>query len=197
MRRPDLGSGREFGGDREPRRGSIDCTRMGSVCHLAPGTIVVAGGSRHSSIPARGDLAGREIRAKRRSATIVGNTYPSPSCAPGDGFKEADLRGIDYAAVRAAIDIRAVLDLIGFKPTSKRGEQWRGPCPLHGSQATWSRTFSVNVARGVYRCFKCGRGGNALDLWAEHTGQALYEATIDLCEQLGVAVPWVRPPRRR
>jgi len=107
------------------------------------------------------------------------------------------MRGIDYQALRKRIEIRAVLDLIGFKPTSKSRQQWRGPCPLHGSQATWSRTLSVNIPRGLFRCFKCHAGGNVLDLWSQYTGMGLYDATLDLCEKLGVAVPWVKPPRRR
>jgi putative transposase len=40
---------------------------------------------------------------------------------------------IDFAAVRAAVTMAAVLNLLGFQPGSCRGAQQRGPCPLHGS----------------------------------------------------------------
>ena len=38
-----------------------------------------------------------------------------------------------------------VLQLIGFQPTSRRGNQWYGPCPLHDNSSPRSRVFSVNV----------------------------------------------------
>lgn len=97
--------------------------------------------------------------------------------------------GIDYRQVRAQVSVRAVLDLLGWQPRTRRGAQWRGPCPLHGSRSASSRCFAVHVGKQVYHCFGCGAGGNALDLWAAATRQALYAATQDLCRRLGLAVP--------
>jgi len=46
----------------------------------------------------------------------------------------------------------------------------------------------------VWHCFRCGAGGNALDLWAAATRRPLHAAVIDLFAQLGREVPWL--PRR-
>lgn len=96
---------------------------------------------------------------------------------------------IDFPAVRAAITMTSVLELLGFQPLSKRGAQQRGCCPLHGSTSGTSRCFSVNVDKATFHCFKCNRGGNALDLWAAAKAITPYDAAIDLCHRLGVTLP--------
>jgi putative transposase len=96
---------------------------------------------------------------------------------------------IDFAAIRAAVSLAAVLQLLGFQPRSSHGSQQRGPCPLHGSTSATSRCFSANLELQAFHCFKCGRSGNALDLWAQANQQSLYDAAIDLCNRLGVPLP--------
>ena len=104
---------------------------------------------------------------------------------------------IDFAAVRAAITIAAVLQLLGFHAHSSRGTQHRGPCPLHGSTSATSRCFSANLEQHAYHCFKCGRSGNALDLWAAATGQLPYDAAIDLCNRFAIPLPTLPPTPQR
>jgi DNA primase len=85
-----------------------------------------------------------------------------------------------------------VLALIGFVPRETCGEQLRGPCPLHGSSSATSRSFSVNLRRNVYHCFKCGSSGNQLDLWAAFTKMDVHSAAVDLCQRLQMETPWIR-----
>jgi transposase InsO family protein len=103
---------------------------------------------------------------------------------------------IDFAAVRAAVTMAAVLELLGFQAASSRGAQQRGPCPLHGSTRGTSRCFSVHLDNQFFHCFKCGRSGNALDLWARATQQTPYDAALDLCQRLGIPLPTLPPPAR-
>jgi hypothetical protein len=103
---------------------------------------------------------------------------------------------IDFDAVRAAITLAAVLQLLGFKANSTHGAQQRGPCPLHGSTSGTSRCFSANLDDHVFRCFKCGCCGNALDLWAKARQLTIYDAAIDLCERLGVSLPTLPATKR-
>jgi DNA primase len=99
--------------------------------------------------------------------------------------------GIDYRAARAAIRIREVLELLSFAPTRRRGDELRGPCPLHGSRSPTSRSFAVNLAQDAYHCFVCGAAGNQLDLWAAAQRQPLFTATCELCRRLGKDIPWL------
>jgi putative transposase len=101
---------------------------------------------------------------------------------------------IDFAAVRAAITIGQVLTLLGFMPRSDYAGQQRGACPLHGSNHGTARCFSVNTNAHTFHCFKCGRSGNALELWAVANRLSIYEAAIDLCRRLNIQLPTLAPP---
>jgi putative transposase len=96
---------------------------------------------------------------------------------------------IDFAAVRAAITIAQVLTLLGFMPRSDHAGQQRGACPLHGSTSGTARCFSVNTKAHTFHCFKCGRSGNALDLWAVAQRLSPYDAALDLCQRLHIPLP--------
>jgi DNA primase len=100
--------------------------------------------------------------------------------------------GVDFQAVRSRVPMREVLALIGFVPREICGEQLRGPCPVHGSSSATSRSFSVNLRRNAYRCFKCGSSGNQLDLWAALSKTDLHSAAVDLCQRLQTDIPWIR-----
>jgi DNA primase len=103
--------------------------------------------------------------------------------------------GIDFREARARLRLAAVLELLDFAPCSRCGDQVRGPCPVHGSHAPTSRSFAAHLGKNVWHCFRCGAGGNALDLWATLTRQDLHAAVLDLCGRLGRDVPWLPPPR--
>ncbi len=97
--------------------------------------------------------------------------------------------GIDYAELRARVRIADVLRLCGFKAAEVMGDQARGPCPIHGSTSPNSRSFSANLRKNTFRCFKCGAAGNQLDLWVAFTKLPLHAAALDLCKKLGIEVP--------
>ena len=99
------------------------------------------------------------------------------------------MAGIDYRALRCRLRLGQVLDLLGFVPSTQCGPQVRGPCPLHGSRAPRGRSFAAHLERHCWQCFRCGAGGNALDLWTAATGLPVYEAALDLCRRLNLAIP--------
>jgi hypothetical protein len=139
----------------------------------------------------------RRLRQAERDASGCHLHGTAASCDAPVARCQADVSrrpAVDFPALRAALSISAVLHLLGFQPRSRRGAQPRGPCPLHGATSGASRAFSVNLERHTFHCFKCGRAGNALDLWAHATGQPPYEAARDLCQRLNLALPTL-PPR--
>jgi DNA primase len=100
--------------------------------------------------------------------------------------------GIDFDKLRAEITMQQILKQLGFEPASRSGDQWHGPCPVHGSTSPTSRTFSVNLGTRRYYCHKCHSKGNQLELWAAVTQLPIHPAAVDLCRTLGHEVPWVR-----
>ena len=106
--------------------------------------------------------------------------------------------GIDYRALRQQVRLAQVLDLLGFVPSTCCRNQVRGPCPVHRSRTPRSRSFAAHLQRHCWQCFRCGAGGNALDLWAAATRLPVYEAAVDLCRRLNLSIPWLSarsPPR--
>lgn len=77
---------------------------------------------------------------------------------------EATMPGVDFNVLRTEITMEQVLNQLGFQPTSRSGNQLHGPCPVHGSTSSSSRTFSVNMDSGRYYCHKCHSHGNQLEL---------------------------------
>ena len=105
--------------------------------------------------------------------------------------REQATPGVDFNKLRSEITMEQVLDLLPFEPTSRRGEQWYGCCPLHASTSRRKRSFSVNVAIGRYYCRQCHSKGNQLEPWAAFTKLSLHQAAIDLCHVLNREVPWI------
>jgi len=147
---------------------------------------------RDREIFAERDRKLTEARERRQQARQAQREHRD--CQPIVTYRPA----INFAAVRTAISMATVLQLLGFQARSAYGGQQRGPCPLHGSTLGTSRCFSVNLEQQTFHCFKCGRSGNALDLWAQATQQSPYDAALDLCRRLALPLPALSPtPRNR
>jgi hypothetical protein len=105
-------------------------------------------------------------------------------------FRERIVAGVDFAELRRRVSMAQVLELLDMDLPHRRGDQLRGACPIHESAAPRSRSFSVNLRKNAYHCFRCGSAGNQLDLWAAVTRQNLYQAALSLCERLHIEAPW-------
>jgi CHC2 zinc finger len=103
------------------------------------------------------------------------------------------MRLIDLRQARAEMRLAVVLELLDWQACERRGEQVRGPCPVHGSSSPRGRSFSAHLGRNARRCFVCEAKGNALELFARVTGQQPYSAVPELYRELGRAVPWSVP----
>jgi DNA primase len=99
---------------------------------------------------------------------------------------------IDFRQLRTEITMAEVLDLLGFVTVERRGDEVRGRCPFHEpSPRGKGRSFSANLRRHLFHCFKCGAAGNVLDLWARASQQPVHAAAIDLCARLHKEVPYL------
>ena len=68
---------------------------------------------------------------------------------------------IDTIFNTARID-EVVGDFVNLK---KRGVNYLGLCPFHNEKTP---SFTVSPAKGIYKCFGCGRGGNVVNFVMEH-----------------------------
>lgn len=90
---------------------------------------------------------------------------------------------IDFPYLRSQITIAEVMDhlaILGkFRGSS---EQLRGPCPFHAPQSENGRSFSVNLSKNVFQCFKadCEAEGDVIDFWATWQQLPSYDAALHL-----------------
>jgi len=155
-----------------------------AIGYLAPKDMLEG---RDKEIFAQRDRKLVEARERRK---LLRQSRHQPLEASSDPVRPA----IDFAAVRDAITIAQVLALLGFVPRFDHAGQQRGACPLHGSTPGAARCFSVNTNAHLFHCFKCNRSGNALDLWSIANRLSIYDAAIDLCQRLNIALPILAPP---
>jgi len=96
---------------------------------------------------------------------------------------------LDFHELRSQVSVLDVLALVSWEPVSRKNSQLRGPCPVHRSKNTTSRSFAVNTEKNVYHCFGCGSQGNQLDLAKALFGKELYATARELCHRLGIEPP--------
>ena len=99
--------------------------------------------------------------------------------------------GLDFTRLRKQLPLAQVLDLVGFTAATRCGPQVRGPCPVHQSASPRSRSFAAHLHKDCWHCFRCGAGGNALDLYLAVTKLPVYQGALELCARRGLT-----PPRR-
>ncbi len=68
----------------------------------------------------------------------------------------------------------------------KKGKDWMACCPFHQEK---SPSFSVSPSKGFYKCFGCGKGGNAFTFLMEMEGINFPEAIKRVAEISGVMLP--------
>lgn len=73
-----------------------------------------------------------------------------------------------------------------YAPLKKKGANWMACCPFHQEKTP---SFSVNLAKGFYKCFGCGKGGNAFTFLMEMEGLNFPEAVQRVAEMTGVPLP--------
>lgn len=80
-----------------------------------------------------------------------------------------------------------ILDVVSKDVILKKtgGNYW-GLCPFHKEKTP---SFSVNPAKGIYKCFGCGEGGDALSYLQKTRGTGFSELIKDLAEQFGLELP--------
>ena len=86
----------------------------------------------------------------------------------------------------AANVVDVIEDFLTLKP---RGVEYVCLCPFHDDQTLGN--FSVNPTKGVYKCFACGAGGDAIKFLMEYKGSKLSygEALHYLAKKYSIPIP--------
>ncbi|MCU0426460.1 MAG: DNA primase [Candidatus Kapabacteria bacterium] len=85
--------------------------------------------------------------------------------------------------IRRDTDIVEVIS--DFVALNKRGRNFIGLCPFHNEKTP---SFNVLPDKGIFKCFGCGKGGDAITFIREHQKMSYPEAIGVLAQRLGIVL---------
>lgn len=93
---------------------------------------------------------------------------------------------IDHATIERILDAAEISDVISdFVMLRKRGVNMLGMCPFHNEKTP---SFTVSPAKGIFKCFGCGKAGNSVNFIMEHESLTYPEALKWLAKKYHIDV---------
>ena len=93
---------------------------------------------------------------------------------------------IDQGTIDRILDAAQIMDVVSdFVTLRKRGVNYVGLCPFHDDKTP---SFYVSPAKGLCKCFACGKGGNAVHFIMEHEQMSYPEALRYLAKKYHIEI---------
>jgi len=95
-------------------------------------------------------------------------------------------RMIDQGTIQQILDAAEIADVVGdFVTLKRRGTSLIGLCPFHNEKTP---SFNVSQAKGIYKCFGCGKGGSSVNFIMEHEHLAYADALRWLASKYNIPI---------
>ena len=93
---------------------------------------------------------------------------------------------IPRQTVDLIIETARIEEVVGdFVSLKKRGASLIGLCTFHNEKTP---SFNVSPVKGIYKCFGCGKGGNAVNFMMDHDQMSYPEALRYLAKKYNIAI---------
>ncbi len=93
---------------------------------------------------------------------------------------------IDQSTIQTILETAHVEEVIGdFVTLKKRGANYLGLCPFHNEKTP---SFSVSPAKGIYKCFGCGKAGNVVNFVMDLEHYSYPEALKYLAKRYSILI---------
>lgn len=93
---------------------------------------------------------------------------------------------IDQETVRKILDTADIVEVVSdFVKLKRSGANYMGLCPFHNERTP---SFSVSKAKGVCKCFSCGKGGTPVGFIMEHEQLSYAEALRWLANKYNIEI---------
>ena len=80
-----------------------------------------------------------------------------------------------------------IVDVVSqYVPLKKSGSNYWGLCPFHDDKKP---SMSVSPSRGIYKCFSCGAGGDALNFLVKIQNKEYKDVILELADKYGIELP--------
>ncbi len=90
-----------------------------------------------------------------------------------------------FESINKKVDIVDVISY--YLPLTKKGRNYQGLCPFHDDKNLGN--FSVSQEKQVFKCFACGKSGNAIGFVKEKERCSWIEAAKKVCEICHIVEP--------
>ncbi|MBC7450776.1 MAG: DNA primase [Cytophagales bacterium] len=85
--------------------------------------------------------------------------------------------------IQQSIDIVEVIN--DFVSLKRKGHYYSACCPFHNEKTP---SFTVTPSKGIYKCFGCGKGGDAIQFVMEHEGSTYVEAMVYMAKKYNIEI---------
>ena len=93
---------------------------------------------------------------------------------------------IDKATIDRIYAAANIVEIVGeFVQLRKKGANYQACCPFHNEKTP---SFVVSPAKGLFKCFGCGKGGNAVTFLMEQENMTYPEALKYVAKKYGIEV---------
>lgn len=93
---------------------------------------------------------------------------------------------LDQTTIDRIHDAAQIQEVVSdYVTLRKRGANLIGLCPFHGEKTP---SFSVSPAKGIFKCFGCGKGGNAVHFIMEHEQVSYVDALKYLARKYNIEI---------
>jgi DNA primase len=93
---------------------------------------------------------------------------------------------IEQATIDKIFDSVDIVDVIqDFVSLKKRGTNYLACCPFHDEKTP---SFSVSPSKGIFKCFGCGKAGNAITFVQLHENISYVEALKFVAKKYGIEI---------
>lgn len=93
---------------------------------------------------------------------------------------------IDRYTIDQIFNAANIVDVIGdYMQLKRAGVNYKGCCPFHDEKTP---SFVVSPAKGLFKCFGCGKGGNVITFVMEHEHVSYPDALRIVAKKYGITV---------
>lgn len=93
---------------------------------------------------------------------------------------------ISQSTIQQILSRIDIIEIVGgFVKLKKRGNSYLGLCPFHNEKTP---SFTVSSTKEIYKCFGCGKSGNAVSFLMEHEKYSYVDALKFLAAKYNVTV---------
>jgi len=93
---------------------------------------------------------------------------------------------MDERTIELVLKSVNIVDVISqYIPLKRAGGNYKARCPFHEEKTA---SFNVSESKQIFKCFGCGKGGNAITFVRDYEKISFFEALRKLAERVGIHI---------